>query len=74
LDEWGKFRYADNPLTTLPPKPCGVIGRENATMSLQEFREKYERPSLPVVISGCATDWPAVEKWTLKARCRSLVA
>ena len=34
--------------------------------TLEEFRDKYERPNRPVVIQNDQLDWEANKKWTLK--------
>ncbi|KIY99244.1 F-box protein [Monoraphidium neglectum] len=35
-----------------------------ADLSLEEFRERYEAPNRPVIITDAAGRWPAVKKWT----------
>jgi len=35
-------------------------------ISHQEFIDKYERPSIPVVLTGCQEHWLATKKWTLE--------
>lgn len=37
-------------------------------VSLDEFIELYEKPSIPVVITGAQKNWDASEKWTLHVR------
>ena len=37
---------------------------EAATLSLDEFRTKFESLNLPVVIRGGCKHWPAMKKWT----------
>jgi len=34
-------------------------------LSIEQFVEKYEKPYLPVMISGLADKWPAIKNWTL---------
>ncbi len=69
IDEWDKFDYARNPLSTTPPVPLGHIAREHAsTLTLERFRAEYEVPVLPVVIRGASDTWPANSRWTLEVR------
>lgn len=52
-----------------PEEHLDTIERVNgATMSLEEFRELYERPAKPVILTGLIDKWPAKEKWTLEVR------
>lgn len=40
------------------------IDRINANdITVEEFMEKYEKPSIPVVLLGCAENWEALSKW-----------
>jgi hypothetical protein len=41
-------------------------------LSIEQFVERFERPRLPVVITGLTDDWPAAGHWlpdALIARC-----
>ena len=33
-------------------------------ISMAEFHERYEKPRKPVILVGCAQDWPATTRWT----------
>lgn len=33
----------------------------------EEFARRFERPRLPVVITGLCDDWPAAQAWTPEA-------
>ena len=58
-DEWSKFKYYKNAAAVAAPAPCGRLAREHAsTLTLDQFRERYERPNLPCVVTGVADDWP----------------
>ena len=35
-------------------------------LSVEEFIEKYQLPNKPVIIEGCADNWPAMDKWNFK--------
>lgn len=35
-------------------------------VSVEEFIEKFEKPYLPVVITGVTNNWKANYKWTLE--------
>jgi len=35
-------------------------------VSLEEFREKYETPYVPVVLTHVQDNWLAEQKWTLE--------
>ncbi len=34
-----------------------------AGLSVRDFREQFEAPNLPVVLTDGARDWPALKKW-----------
>lgn len=38
-----------------------------ADVSIEEFRERYEVPGVPVVITGAMADWPALKLWSKEA-------
>ena len=43
-----------------------------AALSIGEFAERYERPGIPVVLTGLVTQWPAFLNWSLdemRKRC-----
>lgn len=35
-----------------------------AGLSLEEFREQYERPNRPVILTDVVTKWPAMKRWS----------
>ena len=36
-----------------------------SNLSLQEFREKYEIPNKPVIITDIVKNWPAYKNWNI---------
>ncbi|VDM71323.1 unnamed protein product [Strongylus vulgaris] len=38
---------------------------DGSKLSLEEFREKYERPRVPCIITGLTNDWEAHKKWNV---------
>jgi hypothetical protein len=37
--------------------------QRRCNLSVEDFRRDFELPNRPVVLSGAAAKWPAVEKW-----------
>lgn len=35
-----------------------------ATLPVEEFVERYEKPGVPVILTGLTDDWPASKLWT----------
>ena len=46
---------------------CRVDSRN---LSVEEFREKYEQPRIPVILTGLTHDWQATQKWTVEVNIR----
>ena len=70
--EWTKHGYADDPdvlsVANLGDDVPRISARE---VSVAEFRERFEKPRLPCVITDAMEGWAANEAWTidnLKAR------
>lgn len=62
-----RLGHAYAPSTVAEPKPVGTLAYESAaTLSVEDFIAKYERPNLPVVISGLADEWRASREWTFE--------
>ncbi|PIO66772.1 hypothetical protein TELCIR_11501 [Teladorsagia circumcincta] len=38
---------------------------DGSTLSVEEFREKYERPRIPCMITGLTDTWAAHENWKI---------
>lgn len=38
--------------------------RAAATLSVEEFRSRWEEPGVPLLIEGAASGWPAAREWT----------
>ena len=53
---------------------ASTVPEATSTMSVDEFREKYESLNIPVVIRGAAKNWPAMKKWTRQALVRKFEA
>ena len=70
LDGWQKLRlYRDNDyLQNLIDEPDEVstinVDRVHVNdISVEEFMERYEKPSIPVILVGCTEGWDAHQKW-----------
>ncbi len=44
-----------------------VCARRRAGLTWQQFREEYEAPGAPVVLTDGAAHWPALSKWTMES-------
>ncbi|KXZ56197.1 hypothetical protein GPECTOR_1g170 [Gonium pectorale] len=53
---------------TPPPDSAGVDVVPAGGMSPGEFLERFDRPSMPALLTGLQDKWPA-HKWTLDALC-----
>lgn len=61
LEEWSKQGHFKNASATVEAPLVGHIARESAdTLSVRDFVRRYEDTNLPVLIDGCAKDWPAM--------------
>lgn len=40
---------------------------------MEEFRRNYEIPNKPVVVTDCATHWPAINKWYVLAQTSTVI-
>ena len=68
LDDWGKLKYYKNDwcdkMKEKPPQSIQNISvEEYENLNPEEFREKYEKLNIPVIIKGCSTKWPGFYKW-----------
>jgi len=71
LKEWKKLKYNKNDWCEKalknPPKGMQEIVYDNYDgLSVEEFREKYEKANKPVIIRGCTEKWPAYHKWNFE--------
>ena len=41
-----------------------TFASQSQDLTLEEFTDRFERPRIPVVISGLTDDWPAQASWT----------
>ncbi len=68
LDDWRKLKYYKNywcqkALFHPPNGMQDIAYEEYDKLSIEEFREKYEKMNKPVIIKGCTAKWPAHHKW-----------
>ncbi|KAK6041612.1 hypothetical protein COOONC_20884 [Cooperia oncophora] len=49
----------------LPPLKDGITRVDGSTLSVEEFREKYEIPRKPCIITGLTDTWTAHENWKI---------
>lgn len=68
IEDWKKLKYHKNDWCDKalknPPKGMQEISYDDYDkLSIDEFREKYERANKPVIIRGCTEKWPAYYKW-----------
>jgi len=68
IKDWLKLQYykSDWCEKILKNTPIGVrqISYEiYDELSIEDFREKYEKSNIPVIIKGCSHNWPAQNKW-----------
>ena len=68
-EEWKKYNYfysdwCERTLENLPFSKLKIEEERFENLSLEEFREKYERINIPVKIIGGLDDWKALESWT----------
>ncbi|KAK6039108.1 JmjC domain protein [Cooperia oncophora] len=49
----------------LPDFKDNILRVDATKLSLNEFREKYEIPRIPVILTGLTDKWQAHEKWTV---------
>ena len=70
LSKWSQSRFCNYPDSTLIPDPdAACIPRVHCrSLPVKEFIDKYETPSLPVLIDGIpeTESWPAMDNWDLK--------
>ena len=74
LEDWHKDRYfekqgyvCDRILRGQDPTFRDTIERVNVDeVSMEEFLERYERGSKPVIITGVAERWPARREWQIE--------
>jgi hypothetical protein len=64
LDEWEDQEWADKPEGVEEGPVYGHIDRVHASrLTLEQFRDKYETPNVPVLIDGIVDGWEANEAW-----------
>nr|CDJ98019.1 Transcription factor jumonji domain containing protein [Haemonchus contortus] len=65
---WDSLNYART--FKLPPLEDKMIRVDGKTVTVEEFREKYERPRVPCVITGLTDKWKARQNWTFQKLTR----
>jgi histone arginine demethylase JMJD6 len=66
-EQWTAQRCADRGACASLEGIVDTLPRISAdTTSLESFRERFERPGLPVMITGATDAWPAASKWTFE--------
>ncbi|KAA0163495.1 hypothetical protein FNF31_02889 [Cafeteria roenbergensis] len=64
LDEWEKQGWASKPIAVAEGATYGHIERVHTDdLSVEAFRERFERANLPVLIGGVVDKWPAAVNW-----------
>jgi hypothetical protein len=71
LSDWEKYEYykqnwAKNILDKIQSSEEKIKREEYDNLPLEEFRERYERPNIPVIIKGVTKTWPADRKWNFQ--------
>uniref|UniRef100_A0A7I4YNY0 JmjC domain-containing protein n=1 Tax=Haemonchus contortus TaxID=6289 RepID=A0A7I4YNY0_HAECO len=54
----------------LPDFQDNILRVDGSKLSLSEFREKYETPRIPIILTGLTDKWQAHEKWTVSRIAR----
>ena len=72
-EDWTKFDfYSDDWCENMlqnPPEGVFKISYENYNnLSVEDFREKYEKLNKPVIIRGGTANWGANKNWTFEVR------
>ncbi|PAV82046.1 hypothetical protein WR25_11091, partial [Diploscapter pachys] len=65
---WETLRLADS--LALPEFKDNILRVDSRNLSVEEFREKYEQPRIPVILTGLTHDWQATQKWTVERIAR----
>ena len=69
LEDWEKYKYSsdtwcEDMLNKITNSSISIEDYDK--LSESDFIEKYEKPSIPVIIRGVTNDWPAQTKWTFQ--------
>lgn len=63
--EWQKHGLADSDVLEVGDCcPDGLQRVSASSLSHEEFVERFERPGVPVIITGLTDAWPASKLWT----------
>lgn len=71
LDDWRRHcLYKDDWCDSMmenPPKSILQVAYENYDdLNVDDFRQKYEVPNIPLVIKGATRKWPAKNRWSFE--------
>uniref|UniRef100_A0A1I7TDX6 Cupin_8 domain-containing protein n=1 Tax=Caenorhabditis tropicalis TaxID=1561998 RepID=A0A1I7TDX6_9PELO len=61
---WDTLGYSGS--FKLPPLKDTITRVDGRTITVKEFRRDYERPSIPIILTGLTDEWTAKEKWTME--------
>lgn len=64
-EDWHKLNYYKNFDLSYENLPDNIERIDANKVSTEEFIQKYEITSTPVIIKNTQNDWEAKEKWTL---------
>jgi hypothetical protein len=64
---WTPHQIVESNSIDLDPNNCpDTIQRVDFNkISVEEFRERFEKPGIPVIITNMINNWPAQDKWTI---------
>ena len=66
VGQWDRYRFSELDLdATLGPVEDNVERVSCHDLTLEEFRDRFEVPCKPCVITGLLDRWPASHRWTL---------
>lgn len=62
---WQPHKIVEHNLLDLSLEKCkDTIARVDlADITMEEFQEKFEKPGIPVILTGATRNWDATEKW-----------
>ncbi|CCD70226.1 Bifunctional arginine demethylase and lysyl-hydroxylase psr-1 [Caenorhabditis elegans] len=61
---WETLGYSES--FNLPPFRDSIQRVDGNNLTVEEFRRDFERPRIPVIITGLTDNWAAKDKWTVE--------